>query len=51
MNVADVMSRNVIAISPDAPLSQAVRLMIDRRISGLPVLDPDGTAGRHADRR
>ena len=42
MNAADVMSRNVIGISADAPLSQAVRLMIDHRISGLPVLDATG---------
>jgi CBS domain-containing protein len=42
MNAADVMSRTVIAISKDAPLSQAVRLMVDERISGLPVLDADG---------
>lgn len=42
MNAADVMTRNVVAVSPDAPLSQAVRLMLDRRISGLPVLDTDG---------
>jgi CBS domain-containing protein len=36
------MSRNVIAISPDAPLVQAVRLMIAQRVSGLPVLDTSG---------
>jgi len=45
MNVADVMSRSVIAISPDAPIAQAVRLMVEHRISGLPVID---TAGRAA---
>jgi len=44
MNAADVMSRTVIAISQDAPLSQAVRLMVDNRISGLPVLDQAGRA-------
>jgi CBS domain-containing protein len=44
MNAADVMSRTVIGISQDAPLSQAVRLMIDNHISGLPVLDADGHA-------
>ncbi len=44
MNAADVMSPTVIAISQDAPLSQAVRLMIDNRISGLPVVDTDGHA-------
>ena len=42
MNAADVMSSTVIAISQDAPLSQAARLMIDNHISGLPVLDPAG---------
>ena len=44
MNAADVMSRTVIAISQDAPLSQAVRLMMDNHISGLPVLDQTGRA-------
>ena len=42
MNAADVMSSTVIAISQDAPLSQAVRLIIDNHISGLPVVDPAG---------
>jgi CBS domain-containing protein len=44
MNAADVMSGTVIAVSRDAPLSQAVRLMVDNRISGLPVLDEAGRA-------
>ncbi len=39
MNAAEVMSRSVIAVHPEAPLVQAVRLMIENRISGLPVLD------------
>lgn len=39
MNAAEVMSRTVVVISQDAPLSQAVRLMLDGRISGLPVVD------------
>lgn len=39
MNAADVMSQPVIAIGPDAPLAQAVRLMLERGFSGLPVLD------------
>lgn len=43
MNVAELMSRNVIAIARDAPLSQAVQMMLDHRVSGLPVVDPDGT--------
>ena len=44
MNAVDVMSRTVIAISKDAPLSQAVRLMVDNHVSGLPVLDEAGEA-------
>jgi CBS domain-containing protein len=42
MNAADIMTRSVIAVSPEAPLAQAVRLMIDRHLSGLPVIDSDG---------
>jgi CBS-domain-containing membrane protein len=44
MNAADVMSPVVIAVRSAAPLAQAVRLMIDNRISGLPVLDESGHA-------
>jgi CBS domain-containing protein len=39
---ADIMSRCVITVSRDAPLTQAIRLMIDRRVSGLPVTDAAG---------
>jgi CBS-domain-containing membrane protein len=42
MNAVDIMTRSVVAVGPDAPLAQAVRLMIDRRISGLPVIDSQG---------
>jgi CBS domain-containing protein len=44
MRAADLMSRSVVAISPDAPLSQAIRLMTDHRVSGLPVIDAEGRA-------
>ncbi len=44
MLVADLMSRSIVAISPDAPLAQAIRLMIDHRVSGLPVIDAEGRA-------
>lgn len=42
MNAADVMSRPVVAVGPDTPLAQAIRLMLDRGFSGLPVLDSTG---------
>jgi CBS domain-containing protein len=38
----EVMSREVLAIRRDATLPQAVRLMLDKRISGLPVVDEAG---------
>ncbi len=44
MNAADVMSPVVVAVHPDAPLAQVVRLMIEHRVSGLPVLDEGGHA-------
>jgi CBS-domain-containing membrane protein len=44
MLVADLMSHSVVAIGPDAPLAQAIRLMIDHHVSGLPVIDAEGRA-------
>jgi len=42
MQVKDVMTRNVIAIGADEPVVKAARLMLQNRISGLPVVDKDG---------
>lgn len=42
MNVGDVMTRQVISIERDAPIQHAIRLMLQHRISGLPVVDSDG---------
>ena len=42
MKAADVMSREVVSIHPDAGILEALRLMLDRRISGLPVVDAAG---------
>jgi acetoin utilization protein AcuB len=39
--VADVMSRPVHTIGPDEPLDVAVRLLLSRHISALPVVDAD----------
>lgn len=43
MRVADVMSSPAVTISPDATLSTAIAIMVDRRVSGLPVVDAAGT--------
>ncbi len=42
MRVSEVMSRRVISIPPTARVADAARLMLDHRISGLPVLDAEG---------
>jgi CBS-domain-containing membrane protein len=42
MNAADVMTRHVISIAPDATVEDAVKLMLDRGISGIFVVDKDG---------
>jgi CBS-domain-containing membrane protein len=39
MNASDVMTRNVASVRRDAPIGEAIRLMLDHRISGLPVVD------------
>jgi CBS domain-containing protein len=39
MNAADVMSRNVISVGPDAPVHDAIRLMLENHVSGLPVVN------------
>jgi CBS domain-containing protein len=42
MQVKDVMTRNVISVGPDESVMKAARLMLQNRISGLPVIDRDG---------
>jgi len=43
MKARDVMTRTVVSIGPDATVLQAARLMLQHHISGLPVVDKDGT--------
>jgi CBS domain-containing protein len=42
MKVKDVMSRDVVAVRPEAPLKEVARLMSTHGISGLPVVDDGG---------
>ena len=42
MQVRDIMTRNVICVGPQQTLVQAARLMLENRISGLPVVDAAG---------
>jgi CBS domain-containing protein len=42
MKAADVMTRNVVSIHPDASISEAAQSMVTNRISGLPVIGERG---------
>ncbi len=42
MNVADVMTRTVISVTPETTIADAAGLLLQHRISGLPVVDPKG---------
>jgi len=42
MRARDVMTQPVLSVESDAPISQAIRLMLQRKISGLPVVDRGG---------
>jgi len=39
MNAADIMTKPVISVAPEATIAEAARLMLQNRISGLPVTD------------
>ena len=39
MNASDVMTRNILSVRPDTSVAEAIRLMLDNRVSGLPVID------------
>jgi CBS domain-containing protein len=40
--VGDLMTRDVLTVKPTTPLSEAIKLLVDRHISGLPVVDNAG---------
>ena len=42
MNATDVMTREILSVGPDTMVAEAIRTMLDNRISGLPVIDESG---------
>jgi predicted transcriptional regulator len=42
MLLKDIMTKDVITVTPDTPLREAGRLMKEKRISGIPVVDGSG---------
>lgn len=45
MNVADVMSRNVVTLMPGHSIRHAAQLMLDHHVSGIPVVDAGELVG------
>ncbi len=43
LRARDVMNTNVISVQKDAPIFQAVELLVENNISGLPVVEDDMT--------
>jgi CBS domain-containing protein len=41
--VRDVMTGSVVSVPPDMPIKEVAQLLVERRISGLPVVDADGS--------
>jgi CBS domain-containing protein len=42
MRAYQIMSRSVVTVSPETPIVEAAKLMLDRHIGGLPVVDATG---------
>ncbi|TIU56171.1 MAG: CBS domain-containing protein, partial [Mesorhizobium sp.] len=42
MRAKDVMTAKVVTVSPDHSVRHAARIMLDHRISGMPVVDDGG---------
>jgi CBS domain-containing protein len=43
MNAADIMTRKVVSVDAETTVAEAARLMLQHRISGLPVIDQSST--------
>jgi CBS domain-containing protein len=43
MKIKDVMTKSVITVAPRTSLKDVARLMVARRVSGMPVVDDDGS--------
>jgi len=39
LNAERIMTRNVLTVHPETPAMEAIKIMVDRKISGLPVVD------------
>ena len=44
MNAIDVMTKNVVSVEPETPTRAVAKLLLDKSISGVPVVDATGAA-------
>ncbi|NSW86501.1 MAG: CBS domain-containing protein [Syntrophobacteraceae bacterium] len=42
LKVKDIMSKNVVTVSPDMDIVQVAAILLEKRINGLPVVDSNG---------
>ena len=42
LKARDIMSKNVVCVSPETEITQAAKLLLERHLNGLPVLDQKG---------
>jgi CBS domain-containing protein len=42
VHARDVMTAKVVTVTPDTPVEQIARILLEHRISGVPVVDPNG---------
>jgi acetoin utilization protein AcuB len=45
VSLRDVMTRSVITVDGGTPIEEAARIMVDKKIGGLPVMDGDNVVG------
>ncbi len=45
MNATDIMKQDVISVSANTPLKEVAKLMVDHKISGIPVVEGDRLLG------
>ena len=43
MKVSEVMTREPVTVSPDTEIAEAARLLLEKRINGIPVVEHGGT--------
>lgn len=43
IKVKDIMSKDIISVTPDTEIAHVARLLLEKRINGVPVVDEDGS--------